>query len=339
MPRPRSTIPWVEVHPSGVHYVYWYDAALRRTCKESLGTRDAAEAQLAFARFLTAGPKNTRLVGPAGVTVRQVLDWYDTGHVEPNVVDKERQRDAFTHLLAFWSDKPIASITVEESRAYATARRNGVTGRVGSDSTVRRELKVLVAAAHHAEWMKRITALDLPHVDMPDEPTGGTVKWLTKDQLRTALSRSTGLLADFILLSYYTGARRHSIEFLRKTQVDLRLALIDLQPAGGPITKKRRPKVPIFPEIRPTVERLMQRDGEYLIGRRMYKDFVRHMAGLGIPAHPHMLRHSRASHMLMDGEDIWKVGKLLGDSVKTVERVYGHVNAEYLNTISSLDVA
>lgn len=339
MSRPKKALPWTERHQNGTWYVFWYDDKLRRTCKESLRTKDDAEAKSAFARFLTAGPANTRHVGPAGVTVRQVLDWYDTQHVEPNVVDKGRQRDAMAHLLAFLKDMPIANVDVAASRAYATARRGGVTGRVGSDSTIRRELNVLVAAANHARWLDKITANDLPRIDMPAETKGGQVKWLTKEQLRFVLNASTGQLHDFILIAYYTAARRHSVEFLQKTQVDLRHGRIDLQPFGGPVTNKRRPIVPVFAEIRPTVERLMEGDGRYLIGRRMYKSFVALLADIGIKANPHMLRHSRATHLLLDGEDIYKVAKLLGDTVKTVERVYGHHSVDYLRTSSNLEVA
>jgi hypothetical protein len=34
--------------------------------------------------------------------------------------------------------------------------------------------------------------------------------------------------------------------------------------------------------------------------------------------------------MLMDGESIYKVANLLGDTVRTVERVYRHHSAEFL---------
>jgi hypothetical protein len=34
--------------------------------------------------------------------------------------------------------------------------------------------------------------------------------------------------------------------------------------------------------------------------------------------------------MLMDGESMYKVGRLLGDTVKTVETVYGHYSPEFL---------
>ena len=56
-------------------------------------------------------------------------------------------------------------------------------------------------------------------------------------------------------------------------------------------------------------------------------------AEVGIPEgrlHPHVLRHPRATHMLMDGESIYKVARLLGGTVATLERVYGHHRVEFL---------
>lgn len=40
--------------------------------------------------------------------------------------------------------------------------------------------------------------------------------------------------------------------------------------------------------------------------------------------------------MLMDGEDPYKVAKLLGDTLATVERVYGHHSVDYLKTESTV---
>ena len=77
---------------------------------------------------------------------------------------------------------------------------------------------------------------------------------------------------------------------------------------------------------------------EFLFGRPrdFFREFVELTASLGIKAHPHMLLHSRATHMLMDGEDPYKVDKLLGDTLATAERVYGHYDVDYLKTDSSL---
>ncbi len=94
--------------------------------------------------------------------------------------------------------------------------------------------------------------------------------------------------------------------------------------------------VPIDPALRPTIERLLEvnKDSALLFGcyRDMYAAFRNHMTALGLPdkAHPHVLRHSRATHLLQAGVSIYDVARLLGDTIATVERVYGHHSADYL---------
>lgn len=229
------------------------------------------------------------------------------------------------------------------SEKAAELRRQAETTRRtylhASDNTIRRELNCLVAAFNHAVKWGNLPNDIRCRVELPAESRGEGVKWLTKDQIRDALRAADGELRDFILLAYYTGARRKSIESLTRFQVDLVTGHINLMPPGARTTKKRKPIVPIYPEIRPTIERLLDASGsEYLFDRRrsFYRDFVRLMARIGIDAHPHMLRHSRASHMLMDGEGVWKVAKLLGDTITTVERVYAHVNTAFLATESNV---
>ena len=344
--RKRRYFGSLEVHDNGVFYAYWYNANLKRVQGKSLHTRDPGEARRLFLEHQAAGPPGTRGGANAPMTVGLCLDEYYAEHVEKNVVDTDRQADAIAHLKAFFGPtKPLAEIDIPASRAYARARRCGLIGggsrrpdRRGSDSTIRRELVVLKAAAHHAKRWKRIDVV--PSFELPVERPGERVKWLTKEQISTALENASGRLRDFIELAYYLGARRRSVERLLKSQVDLKHGTIDLHPPGTRVTKKRKPKVPIFPSIRPTVERLMaEGTSPYLLGapRSAYREFVSLMDILGIDAHPHMLRHSRATHLLQDGESLYKVAKLLGDTVKTVESVYGHYDVEFLQTTSTLE--
>jgi len=354
MARQKRDTPWLERRSNGVWYALWYDAGQRRTRRESMETKDAVEATNRFARFITEGSRRSRIVGNAGVMTEQVLDWYDAQHVQPNVVDKVRARAAITHLKAYFTGTPISEIDIPMTRAYAEVRRRGATnvvrkgrgrqGQVGTDATIRRELVVLVAAANHAARWKRIgpTAkppTPMPVVELPSEAKKET-GWLTKQQLAHAFATADGQLLDFCKLAYYWAARRRSVERMLKVQVNLQHGYVDLHPPGAPVTKKRRPKVPIYPEIRPTVERLMATSStEYLFGtpRDFYASFVDLMADLGIKAHPHMLRHSRASHMLMDGENPYKVAKLLGDTIATVEKTYAHATTDYLKTDSTIE--
>ena len=41
--------------------------------------------------------------------------------------------------------------------------------------------------------------------------------------------------------------------------------------------------------------------------------------------------------MLMDGEDIYKVARLLGDTVPTVLKTYAHATVDYLKTHSTIE--
>jgi integrase len=289
----------------------------------------------------------------AGFTVAAAFYDYWREHVIPNVVDRPRIETAFRHLDAWFKDTPLKDIDIPASRAYADARRQGVIGggkrrphARGADSTIiRRELVALRAAARHALRWRRITVNDLPSIELPREPRKEAISekdWLTKDELRTVIAAARGRLRDFILIAYYTAGRRRSVEGLTKAQVNLEAGQINLRrPDETPQQQrstKRRPIVPLHAEIRPTVERLMGADtSKWLLEnpRSIYREFYELVRAI-VPAKkssPHVLRHSRATHLLQEGVPIFAVGRLLGDSVATVERVYAHCSVAYLAAV------
>lgn len=337
-----------------VWYVFWWDTVRKHERKESLGTKDHATAAVKFAEFIVRGPADQRARGglpSLKATVEQVLDWYDANHVN-TVAAPERQRFAMAALKRHFRNTPIGDVDIEASRIYRVARmKKSDTQRAVSASTVRRELGVLGAAAQHCLRWKKIKADELPQIELPPEPVA-KAPWLTKETLRLIFSKADGELLDFCKLAYYWASRRAAVELMKKNQVDLRHGHVDLHAQGARRTKKRRPIVPIYPEIRPTVERLMASEGEYLFSRGrlgnqrdFYWEFRQFCIAHKIKAvdapddvpWPHLLRHSRATHMLMDGEDPYKVAKLLGDTLETVERVYGHHSIDYLATSSTVE--
>jgi integrase len=348
MPRPRAEIPEL-VTRNGVYQVSWYDPERRGTKRLSLRTRDDVEARHRYAAFLASGLAD-RSSRPAegDITVARALDDYYLEHVAHNCMDKVRQENLIRHLKAFFGEMPLRQIDIPACRRYAQARRLGVIGggkrspeRRGADGTIRRELNGLKAAANHALAWKRITQDAMPTFELP--PAGrAKAEWLTKDEIKAMIAAASGDLKAFLIIGYYTGARRHSIESLTKEQVFLEQKRINLQPHGRQLTKKRKPVVPIFPEMAPCVEALMARSkNKYLFGEvpDFYRPFALLAKSMGFEGrhNPHILRHSRATHMLQDGVSIYAVAKLLGDTVQTIERVYGHHSPEYLmeGTIAS----
>jgi integrase/recombinase XerC len=53
-------------------------------------------------------------------------------------------------------------------------------------------------------------------------------------------------------------------------------------------------------------------------------------AGLAVPVHPHMLRHSFASHVLQSSGDLRAVQELLGHSQIATTQVYTRLDFQHL---------
>lgn len=346
MARPKRQAPWLERRDNGTFYAHWYNDQSRKVDRISLRTQDPDEAQARFADFLLNG-REIRNARPKGeITVTRALDDYLAEHVEKNCASPRRQRAAIVHLKAFFGDRPLSSVDVPTSQHYALARAEGQIGggsrrkdKRGSPATVRRELNVLVAAANHAIWMKRAT---LPVcVDLPPERRLGPddeAPYYSREEIDAIFAEAEaegGEVEWFVKLLYWTGARKKSIEDLTRPQVRMREKRIILQQPGKITTKKRQPIVPILKVMEPVVADLLSAGGAKRLFKTadFYRPYSRICARLGIEdgrSHPHVMRHTRATHLLQDGKALFSVARLLGDTVATVERVYGHHSADHL---------
>lgn len=288
------------------------------------------------------GSAPARRKGAGGLAVATALDQYCAEH---KIADPERRDGIVRHLKAFFGAQDVESIDIEQSRAYANARRAGEIGggarrkdKVGSDATIRRELNVLHAAAKHALRWRRISAM--PSIELPKEQTIGIddeVAFYSREELARIFWRASqigGEFECFVKLLYYTGARRGSLEQLRRPQVNWETRRITLQAPGKVATRKRQPIVPILTKMEHPLrwlwdatpnERLFVRGDFYAPYREMLEEL-----GMAEKANPHVMRHTRATHLLQDGKSIYDVAALLGDTVATIGRVYGHHSASFL---------
>lgn len=344
MSRPKRQAPWCDRRDNGAFYAFWYDDASQRTERISLRTSDPGEAQTRFAEFLLNG-KEIRNARPKGaLTVGRALDDYLKEHARKKCADAERQEHAVAHLKAFFgADRLLSDIDVPLSQGYTAARQAGEVGggkrrtnKAGATATIRRELNVLVAAANHAIWMGRHSKPI--QVDLPPERRLGPddeAPYYSTAERDAIFEAAQGEMAQFVRLLYYTGARRKSIEELTRDQIKLPQKRIILQQAGKKTTKKRQPIVPILTVMAPIVEGLLETGGKQrvFVSSNFYRQYVALCERLEIDEnrrHPHIMRHTRATHLLQEGKSLYDVARLLGDTVATVERVYGHHSHEHL---------
>lgn len=334
MGRKAREVPWLEKH-GNVYYVFWYDRENRRTDRYSLRTADPEIAKAGYVAFLSNGKALYENTG-SRLSVEDALNQYEKEHVDQKCADPRRQRQAIVHLKSHFGKTALRTIDVPACREYARRRRDGevgggkrLTDRTAGDSTIRRELVVLTAAANHAIKWRRLTPAEMPSIEMPSE-SAHQAEWYTKEEVKFLIATAKGDLQSFLRLLYWTGARRRAIEHLHASQVDFNAKRITLLTPGKRQTKKRMPIVPIFPEIEADLRALAPKG--MLFGRDMYRVYHEHAdgAGMGEKAHPHVMRHSRATHMLQDGVSIYDVARLLGDTVSTIESRYGHHSAEFL---------
>jgi integrase len=339
------------------------DGRKARTERLSLRTHDAGTAKARYAAFLTEGT-DVYAAGSQGAayTCGQALDLYKQKRVDPDdienaIVDKVRQQNAIDNLKIFFGDKPVAKVDLEDCQAYARARRDGTICKLSRggnpmlarNGTIRRELNVLGAAFSCAAAWRKLTGLskaDLPVLEKPGVPRSKCA-YFTKTELAVLRGKAEGRTLDFIDLAYGLAARRTSIETLTVFQVDLKTWLIDLGTAAERAgtageTVKRRPVIVCPQDCRPLLSRLVREakaaGTPYLLGRpsntrRAFQSACKRAGLMPLPdlplrpsraPSPHTLRHTRATHMLQQGETPWTVANLLGDNVMTVLRVYAH---------------
>lgn len=144
-------------------------------------------------------------------------------------------------------------------------------------------------------------------------------------------------------LLYSSGLRLAELVALDVTDIDLRDATVTVTGKGA---KTRI--VPVGAEARAALSRWLDERGALAgpgeralfltrngrrLGARAVQLRLRQWAarqGLEIPAHPHMLRHSFASHLLESSGDLRAVQELLGHADLSTTQVYTHLDFQHL---------
>lgn len=263
-----------------------------------------------------------------------------------------------TYLAEWFGDIFVSSIDPAKVRGYGAARKAkkigsadpGIRARapVPADSTIRKELGVLVAALNHAREQHRLTRV--PPIELPPSAPRRD-RWCTPEEVAALLQAtlaaggSTTKKVDagiklrrhlrlFIMLALATGGRRSALTEIKWVQVDLVNGMIDLNAPGRAQTAKRRPRVPIDAWM---VDALKEAQTPFVIECRgkPVKSIARAFHALAVRAGlpdvtPHVLRHTVGTWAAQAGKPMGHIAWLLGHSSQTTTEIYAHQHPDFI---------
>lgn len=217
--------------------------------------------------------------------------------------------------------KSPVDVTEEDVLAYVAAHGANGSGR----NTVIQGLRSFFGWMSDKGHMERNPATDLKAKKQPQR----TPRCLTPEQLKLVLAaaddrdRRRGLA---LRLLYLSGMRVGSAAKIKPADVDLEAGLLHVRVAKG----NRPYDAPISKPLRPVLRELLElhnpERGPYLLNakdRTIWKWCKEAGLDADIPGvHPHLLRHSFATHLLRNGADIEEVRLLMNHQSLAVTQVY-----------------
>jgi integrase/recombinase XerD len=143
-----------------------------------------------------------------------------------------------------------------------------------------------------------------------------------------------------IELLYAAGLRISELLGLRLEAVDLRQGWLRVFGKGAkerivPVHRAALETLKRYLELRQArfgggsaaAEIFVNRSGKKISRVQLWKDIIKlgKEAGVAIPLHPHLLRHTFASHLVQGGADLRSVQEMLGHASLNTTQIYAHV--------------
>jgi integrase len=285
-----------------------------------LGAASHAEAEKFLAQYIASKHRPTPSEGPL---VADILSAYAT---DVAATRKSAVNISYNigNLLRWWGTKPASEITARNCRAYAATK---------TAPAAAQDLKTLRAACNH--WSREYAQITPAPVVWKPEEGRPRERWLTRNELARLLqaARSVPHVRRFILVAYYTGSRPGVVLRLQWDQVDLSKGVMArIRPGEAADAKKRAPPVRLGKRILSHLRRWKRLDNGsvsflcHYEGRPVedpHGSWARVTKAAGLPGVTrHTLRHTRATHLMQAGIDVWEAAGFLGMTVKTLETTY-----------------
>lgn len=265
--------------------------------------------------------------------IAECLDYAKTNKSRGSYVRNEIVLRTFK---AFAKIERLRGITPQLIESYKKFRSEGGT----KASTINTELNTIKAALNRAValgYLPRNPCREVKKLKTPRKQ----VRFLSRDEVRKLLEAGSGRMRPIVETLLYTGLRRDELTHLTWADVDLQRRVVAVQAKDGWHPKDYEVRhIPMAPRLHELLKSLPRKDNPWVfstsndgphLGHILSRDFRKLLKLCGIKGSSlHTLRHTFASHLVMNGTDVYTVQKLLGhSSIKTTE-IYAHLAPDFL---------
>lgn len=265
----------------------------------------------------------------------------------------------YSYLLPFFGKSTyvheISSFQIESYQRYRlncnktnisqNKRPKDKTEKV-SPRTINLELTVLRSMCNWAANHELINSDDIPKFKML-KVSKKLPRYLSTEESQNLLSAAKNYSKQmhlFVALGLYTGLRLNELRYLDWENIDLEKDILSVKKKKGFVPKSGKERnVPIPKSLKCILSEYAEKRGSLFIARKKRRtkfqhSFRRIVENAGLEAFgenrvtPHTMRHTYASHLVMNGVPLYTVSKLLGHSSVTVTEIYAHLAPEYMSS-------
>ena len=322
----RNNIYWISFYKNGRHYC------------QSLKTKDRATANYLKSKIEQELTEGKYIIYEEEPACDKILKEYlkATEHYKTNKTNKDDEARIRT-FLSYAGIININQITEKKLQDYLNHRISTDKITLSTANRIISSIKAWLNFAVRRKYLFSNSIKDFKKYKSPQNPP----KFLAKEEIKQILdiSRNTHLYPA-IFTALYTGMRKKELYSLEWQNIDFERDTIIVRNKEDFTTKSKKFRIiPLHNKLKEFLKPLRKETGKCFDPTNHKHLFPRIIKNTGLKKIGfHHFRHTFASHLCLQGVDLYTIAQLLGHSSIAVTQQYAHLTKDHIKaSVEKLD--